>query len=68
MSESAVAYFRSFVSIYGQVLGGTKYDSCCQRLGIETTGEIQKTMLWIMNLTMSVVATHKLMLFPLCVL
>ena len=56
------------MSIYGQALGGTKYDSCYQRLRIEITGEIQKTMLWIMNVGMSVITTHKLMLFPLGIL
>lgn len=56
------------MSIYGQVLGGTKYDSCYQRLRIEITVEIQKTMLWIMNVGMSVITTHKLMLFPLGIL
>ena len=58
MSESAVAYFRSFVSIYGQVLGGTKHDSCYQRLRIEVSGEIQKTTLWIMNVGTSVIASQ----------
>lgn len=29
------------MSIYGQVLGGTKYDSCYQRLRIEITGNTE---------------------------